>query len=209
MKKITISSSIGIAAIAVGIWWLYSSLQPFYGFFGKEKDTFGYVFLLTLLPFMAFPGAFMTFFGFRLTKENTGTNIKGVVGSFAIMGVFWISSVILMVVGESKVADGLSMLIATLVMIPAYVVVSKYCMKKAGHNPVRGEFVGKGIVAIIAWQIWLVSSGIAREITPVKDGYTHVPEFPWGLVGLAAPILIAVVFYKIAVKLIKKNVEHD
>lgn len=210
MKKITISSAIGIAVVAVGVWWIFDVLlPPLYNATWKEKDTFDYVLLLTILLLMTIPGILMAYFGFRLTKHNSGTNIKGVVGTLSIFGVIWVHSLIRDAFGESKIASGLSMLTATLVIIPIYVAVSKYWMKTLGLNPVRGEFIGKGIVTIIAWQIWFISSDIARGLTPIKEGYTHVPEEPWGLIGLVGPLLIAVIFCKITMRLIEKNVEPE
>ncbi len=205
MKKITIHSTIGLIAVAIGAWWIFSTLlQPLYNFACGEKEPFEYIFAFTMFPLMALPGIFMAYFGLKLSKDNSGKNIKMIVGTLSVVSVFLFSAYARNAFEESRTADNILMLIATLVIIPVYVFISKYWMKKAGLQPVKGEFVGKGIILILAWEIWFVCSSVHMEFL-MADGLPHDQEMLLGAIAFVGTILIPVIFYKLAVRAIKEK----
>ena len=63
---------------------------------------------------------------------------------------------------------------------------------------------GRGISLLMAWQVWMISSQIFREYSPIQEGYTHVPEEPWGILGLVIPIFLAWIFYRLVARLAPK-----
>jgi xanthine/uracil permease len=56
-----------------------------------------------------------------------------------------------------------------------------------------------GLIALVCGvQLWIVLSGFFKEFSPMEEGYSQVPEFPWVIMGLLIPILVAGIFYSIA-----------
>ena len=62
---------------------------------------------------------------------------------------------------------------------------------KENLTPIKGEFVGKGIVLIIAWQIWLASTKLVDYFAPVKKGFEYVKEEPWGMIKTFGSLFLA------------------
>jgi hypothetical protein len=44
----------------------------------------------------------------------------------------------------------------------------------------------------------MVLSGLFREFSPVEEGYSYLPEFPWVIMAVFIPILVAGIFYSVA-----------
>ncbi len=99
------------------------------------------------------------------------------------------------------------MLVAALLMIPLYVVLSKLLILAEGLTAIKGEFVGKGILTIIALLIWFSLARLADVVVFAREGDSYLPREPWawGLVGFILPIVIACAFYKISARLMKIN----
>jgi hypothetical protein len=198
-------------AIAVGCWWSFMVLlQPLKRIwtegFSDALPWFG----LFIIPMMIIPGAMALFSGIGLLKEVTKEGIKGSVGALSIFGVFW-SAVYVEKFLLPENSNMLSLLIALAIVIPLYVYISKrlYNSEQLEVSG-RDEFIGKGILTLVAWMIWLSLSEFVREYAPVKEGYTHIKEEPWDTLGFIAPIIIAWAFYKIASKaLTKQKVDQD
>jgi len=186
-----------------GCWWFFGVLtQPLVEFLiAGEKwiDCFNIMLIL-----FAAPGGIAVCFGFCLTKEKTKKNIKANVGLL-------VSFVALILVGSVKLPWGLNhissssrLLLITIVAILIYIPVSRFLMLREGLIPKpKGEFVGKGIILIIAVQIWLAGTEIARAYLP-KDFAAR--EWIIGdSIKVIAPILIALIFYKVAMKFIQED----
>ncbi|MDQ8209760.1 hypothetical protein QEH52_19735 [Coraliomargarita sp. SDUM461003] len=154
---------------------------------------------------MLIPGAMALFYGIGLLKEVTKERIKGSVGALAIFGAFWAAVYVEKFLLPEN-SNMLSLLIALAIIVPLYVFISKrlYYSEQLEVSG-RGEFIGKGILTLIAWMIWLSLSEFVREYAPVKEGYTHIKEEPWDTLGFIAPIIIAWAFYKIASKALTKS----
>jgi hypothetical protein len=58
---------------------------------------------------------------------------------------------------------------------------------------------------LMAWQLWLLLSAYFHQYSPIKEGYTHVPEEPWGLLGLVVPIIVAYGSYRIVSGILNKK----
>ena len=196
MKKISLNTVFGIMAMLFGFWRIFEChIFPFDNIFS---------FIAALI--MAIPEIFVIYYSFRLLKEKTKKNIKGTVGSIIVIGALFFSLFIQNFFSElERTGNYLSLFIATLIAIPIYVIISKILMIKEGLSPIKGEFVGRGIVTIIALQIWIISSQMVDHFAPVEKGYTHIKEEPWESVGTFGSIFIAWVFYKVAMLFIKKS----
>jgi len=58
--------------------------------------------------------------------------------------------------------------------------------------------ISKVAIAVLPFQLWMVLPEFFREYSPMKEGYSHVPDFPWVIMGLLIPILVAGIFHSIA-----------
>lgn len=158
------------------------------------------------LSFIIFtiPGCLAACFGFCLIKEKNKKNIKGCVGLLSIVAVLLLSTSI-----EWRVLPELSFLIMTIAVILIYIPASRFLMFREGLTPKsKGEFVGKGIILIISWQIWLAGVQIAKVYGPKSFEATPLFTLNAFLVdglNVFGPIIIAWVFYKISMRVIKED----
>jgi hypothetical protein len=209
MKKIKASNILAVIAICIGAFWIYGMLiLPAYHLFTKPSDASDILFSLLFFPLMSTFGFFPVFFGIVLLKEKNKENIKGTVGALTVFGAsslaMFIENNIIQQLPPQILEGGLSIFIATLLAIPAYILVSKFLMKQEDLTPdSRGEFIGKGILFIIAFQMWMVGSSSFEAYGPVAQGYSYLKKEPWNLIGFVAPILAAILFYKLAIHFLK------
>jgi len=195
MRGISLTRPLGIAAILLGWLELCIYLVPLViAHLSQEREAMGYVFDLTIVPMLVFPGVLLIVFGFRLLKERTRRNIKGTVGAFAVLAAFRLAVTIAYMTPAPKVMCYFSSLVATLCVVPVYVLVSRFLMMKEGFIPVRGEFIGKGIVLIIAFEIGLSGFSYIDELAPIEP--------PLDLARLA-PWILAWLVYKVSTRIIE------
>lgn len=100
---------------------------------------------------------------------------------------------------HEKIEDALSTFLATIVIIPAYAFFTAWLMKREGIK-VNGasNLIGKGVVFIVAFQIWQLGSRLFDVYAPIKPGYTHIYEEPWDFLAGILPLASAYLFYKVA-----------
>ena len=206
MKKINLNTIFGTCALIIGCWWVIEIIiHPLLGIFMEKIPLSDYLFSIIILPMMAIPGVFAAYFGYRLAKEENKTNIKGSVGALAIFGVLCLPPFVEPSL-PNYIASTLSFLLATAVVIPVYIFVSRFLMIQAGLKPKpKGEFVGKGILLILSWQIWDVVWRIFDAYAPIKKGSLYIKEEPWGILGFIGSIIIACLFYKVSMRFIEKD----
>ncbi len=209
MKKIKASNVLAVIAICIGVLWIYVMLiLPAFYLFTKPSDISDILEFLIIPPLMSALGFFSLFLGIGLLKEKSKENIKGTVGTLAVFGAFSLAGVIekyiIQHLPPPLLEGGGSLLIATVLAIPAYILVSKFLMKREGLIPdSRGEFIGRGILFIIAFQICMVGNVISFTYLPVGQRDAHIEIFPWELIRGFAPILAAILFYKLAIHFLK------
>ena len=206
MKKLSLSTIFGICAMLIGGGLFFAlAILPLLRFLMMGKESMDYFLPIITLP-VNIPGCLAVYFGFRLIKEKNKRNIKGSVGALAVMAVLLLSvlfaSIMPNSIGDRDVKHGfmLSLLLATIAVIPVYILISRFLMirERLILKP-KGEFVGKGIISIIAWQIWLAGSEIAR---------IYEPKEPWGIIFalcVLGPIIIAYTFYKVSMRLLRED----
>ena len=207
------SHILGIFAIFAGCWWFYifrlRSLSQIFtiGFFTHD------LLFLFFFTIMMFPGIMTLYNGIGLLREVTKRRIKGSTGSLCIIAAFLTLSYIdrlLFSDSFGKEFAILYILAATIVIIPFYILISrKIILSEKMEIKGKREFVGKGILTLVAWEIWLALSELVRAFAPVKEGEKYIKEAPWNILGIIGPILIAWVFYRIASSVLKiKDVEQ-
>jgi hypothetical protein len=207
MKRSKTSTALALVAIGYGSWWTYAALiRPVFRFLTEEKDASDYIWVLVFPPIMSIPGLMALFFGIALIRKPDKGNIKGTAGALAILGAIWLAASSRALSPES-IEGSLPFLTASLLAIPAYAFVSKYVMTRESLTPEpRGEFIGKGIILLVALQIWSVGSDAIDAYAPVKEGYSHIKEEPWDTLAIIGPILIAWLFYSISVRILGTDI---
>jgi len=159
---------------------------------------------------MAAPAVFVAYYAFRLIREKGKRNIKRTVGACAVFGAFYLAAEACSI-GDKIVPEPdmlvleLSTLLATLCVIPLYVLVSRVLMKSEGLSPEKGEFISRAIVALVACEIGLVGGELVRAFAPAKEGHPYLKEAPWMGVQVVGPIVIALAFYMIAARIIRSR----
>ncbi|MFA6101482.1 MAG: hypothetical protein WCV67_01450 [Victivallaceae bacterium] len=206
MKTLSLNTIFGICSLLIGGGlFLALAILPLLRFLMMGKESMDYFLPIITLP-VNIPGCLAVYFGFRLIKEKNKRNIKGSVGALAVMAVLLLSvlfaSIMPNSIGDLDVKHGfmLSLLLATITVIPVYILISRFLMIREGLTPKpKGEFVGKGIILIISWQIWLAGAQIAK---------TYEPKERWGIIFalcLFVPIIIAYTFYKVSMRLLRED----
>ncbi|MEI8246544.1 MAG: hypothetical protein WCI51_11980 [Lentisphaerota bacterium] len=206
MKTLSLSTIFGICAMLIGgVLVCMLTILPLLRFLMMGKESMDYFLPIITLP-VNIPGCLAVYFGFRLIKEKNKRNIKRSAGALAVMAVLLLSvlfaSIMPNSIGDRDVKHGfmLSLLLATIAVIPIYILISRFLMIRAGLTPKpKGEFVGKGIILILAWQIWLAGSEIAR---------IYDPKEPWGItfaLCVFGPTIIAYTFYKVSMRLLRED----
>lgn len=204
LKKLNLCTIFGLCAMLVGCFWFSLWIIPLFRKEDLAELLFSSIFLLSL----ASPGGFAAYFGFRLIKEKNKQNIKASVGTLAIFSAIFLDVWIEWRLLSNHAGTPFSLLIMTIAAILIYIPVSRFLMIREGLTPKpKGEFVGKGIIQIIAWQIWLAGIQIARVYEP-KD----LVAMPWNsndnislILIFFAPIVVALVFYKVSMKFIPED----
>jgi len=197
MKKLSLSTILGICAMLIGCWWVCGMVIDLSR---QSLMNWKWVDFTILSIITTIPGWFAVYFGFRLIKEKSKKNIKGTVGVLAILGVLCLDVFIEWWVLPNHIGKPISFLLITIAAILLYIPVSRFLMVRVGLTPKpKGEFVGRGIISVIAVQIWLAGTEIAK---------IYEPKELWGIVfALYAfgPIIIAWVFHNVAMRFIKED----
>jgi predicted neutral ceramidase superfamily lipid hydrolase len=192
---------LGAFAALFGAWWTWIVVVP--SITRIWSDGFKSIdvgFLLTIVPWMAIPGVLSFVFGVRLFREMQESSLKWVIGVFAVFFAIFLSSIAseaLPSILPDRLERSAFLFVASLIAFVAYLFALRFLIRHLTHeNRHFSSLLGRGALILMAGQVWLVLSEIFEEYSPIKEGYTHVPEEPWGILGLVVPILIAFGLYR-------------
>lgn len=206
MKANLIRKGIAVVSIVFGLWWIWTVLSPSISNLRSGDQGGSPSFLsFTMGSLMATPGLIATVFGFYLYRQFDLTSLKWIVGIFAAFCTLWITSRLEHFFPE-LLPEGVLwivfLMIGTAVAIPAYLFILWFLLPHLNvKRPPISILIGRGILILLAWQLWLLLSSLFDEYSPIKEGYTHIHQEPWGLLGLGVPIVVAYGAYKLAVAL--------
>lgn len=193
---------IGGAAALLGLWWVWSLVYPFVrGIFTEDRETSDFVFIFTIVPLMAIPGVLAVVFGVRLFSAMSDSSLKWVVGVFATFGAFWLSS--RFSAGfpgllPERLQQTAFLFMSSLVAIPAYLFVVRLLFRHiTKQDKTCTSLLSRGVLILMAWQLWLLLTSIFDEYSPIKEGSTHIHEGPWDTLGFLVPIIVAYASYRI------------
>ena len=203
MKSIYLSRTIGGLSTAFGVYWLWGALgSPVQRFITVGREPFDFMFLFGIAPLISIPGVLAVVFGIKLYYRNTSlASLKLVMGVFAFCGALWISSGLSSLCGDfisKKIQPGIFFLVGIFVVVPIYLFVVGQMARMLGMGRLKAaDLLERGVLALIAWQLWLVLSAVFMEYCPKDEEYTSVPKEPWGLMALFVPPLISYVAYRV------------
>lgn len=171
------------------------------GIWSDGFETLDAVFLLTIVPLMAIPGILAVVFGVRLFHEMRESYLKWVVGVFAVFFAYFLSlrtSEAFPAILPDELQSSIFLFVASLIAVVGYLIVLRLLLRHFTDED-RGvrSLLSRGVLILMAWQIWLLLSQIFDDYAPIKEGYTHVPEEPWGILGLLVPIAVAYGLYRV------------
>jgi hypothetical protein len=189
---------------AFGILWLLAVLaSAIHRFIANELKPLDNIFLLAVVPMMAIPGVLAIFFGIKLYRTISLSSLKWVTGIFATFGALWISSGLSSLFKEfipNRIQSGLFLLVGIFVVVPIYLIVVRHLSRRLGMGRLKvADLMGKGALALIAWQLWMVLFAVLQEYSPKEKGYTSIAKEPWGMIELFVPILVSYTVYRVAV----------
>lgn len=136
------------------------------------------------------------------------SSLKWVIGIIAVFFTFFLASrmsAALPGLLSEQLQLSVFVFVASLVAIFAYLLAVRLLLRHfTQENRSLRSLLSRGVLMLMAWQVWLLLSEIFRDYSPIEEGYTHVPEEPWGILGLVVPIAVAYGLYRaVAPKLSK------
>lgn len=192
-----------------GIYWIWSCFYPPTRRAVTEGDLLGNAwFLLSVVPLMSLPGFLAIYWGIRLFQSYSHQAIKSLVGTFLVFTVLFLAGRLSYYFPEQLVENGFSFLpvfVFSCGAVPVYCLTSRRLIQYiSGENLSTPDLLNKGVFILLAWLLWITLFSIFEELGPVKEGYSHVKEDPWQFTGFIVPIIVAYVFYKIAILKLEK-----
>jgi hypothetical protein len=192
----------GLAALLGACWTLAVIVPMIAGLWADSFEAFDVVFLLTIVPLMAVPGVLAVVFGSRLFLEMRNSSLKWVLGVFAVYFAFFLSSRtsdLLPLFFPEDLQHSVVLFVASLVALVAYLQIVRWLLRHLTHeNHSLRSLLSRGVLVLMALQIWLLLSDVFEEYSPIEEGYTHVPKEPWGILSLIVPVVVAYCFYRAA-----------
>lgn len=174
--------------------------------FGEGNDWFSSIGIMAGMTLILVPFVIGLCFGCRLFAQPTKKYIKGCVGVFS----FFCATAL---VGAMKfflppdVVGIVAPLIATILVLPFYVLFSKYLIQKDLNETIeKGEVIGKGILVLLAWLIWHALYRLIDLYAPSIEQGSGIKVEPWDTFQMVTP-LIGFLFYWIASRFIKRGEE--
>ncbi len=209
MKPDLTRKIIGGLGALLGAWWTWTVVvPPITRIWSGGRESFDIVFLLTIVPLMAIPGVLAAVFGVRLFQEMRESFLKWVVGVFAVFFAFFLSSRASEAFPSflpDRLEGSAYLFVASLIAVVSYLFSLRFLIRHlTQEDRLFSSLLGRSALVLMAWQVWLLLSRIFEEYSPTKEGYTHVPEEPWGILGLVVPIAVAYGLYRIFAKRLTK-----
>lgn len=187
-------------AVILGACWTCSAVIPPLTKLWSDEPI-GLLFLLTMVPLLASPGILAVVFGIRLFREMRESSLRWVIGLFFTLFAFFLSSQTSELFPH-LLPDGLQFSVFlfsySLVAIYAYIFVIRLLLRYfTTEDRTLRSLLSRDLIILMAWQVWLLLSQFFQEYSPVKEGYTHVPKEPWGMLGVLVPIAVAYGLYRL------------
>ncbi|MEO8616321.1 MAG: hypothetical protein ABI600_14340 [Luteolibacter sp.] len=195
MNSTAIRKSIGGVAVLLGL-LLFGGLVIFPAIkaISDENEGFSGMFLVITLPLMATPGILLTYFGVSLFRRMSEESLRAVIGTIAVLGVFFISSRLSLAfpgLVPKRIEPPLGVFLGTWVMVPLYLLVMRSLLPALGAEcKSMRELLSRGVLNLMAWVLWTLLSSITFECIPINSDYS----FP----GMVLSFIVPYFIYRIA-----------
>jgi hypothetical protein len=190
----------GFAALAGVCWILGVAVPPITRIISDGSDASSIPFPLMMVPLMAIPGVLAVVFGVRLFQEMQESSLKWVVGVFSVFFAFFLSSSAedaFPPVLPGRVEHSAYLLAASLIAVFAYLAVLRLLVRYfTGEDRRFSSFLGRGALALMAWQVWILLSGIFAEYSPSRGGSAQISGELWSVLSLVVPIAVPFGLYR-------------
>ena len=184
---------VGVAFSLFGVGWICRVTYPVVsGFWANDGDPPGVPFLFFVVPLMVAPGLLAVVFGVRFFKEFSESSVRFILGVFAFLLTFWLSSTLSTACSEllpEDVARFTFLFVSSLIVIPFYLFTVQWVLRYFTKTErTLLSLLSQWVVFLMACQLWLLLSSLFDEYSPRREGYEYLNQQPWGLVGLLVPI---------------------
>ena len=193
----------------LGLWWTWNTVvSPFRKISTEGFDTSNIIFLLTIVPLMAIPGVIAIIFGARLFREFGEPFLKWVIGVFAVFLAFFLAfkiSAFFPLMIHERLQESVMLFLASIISIIAYLFVVRLLLRyfiQENRNSI--SLLSRGVLVLMAWQLWLLLSKIFDVYSPIKEGYNHTHDGTWIFLRLLVPILVAYGSYRAVATILTK-----
>ncbi len=201
MKPKYLRKLLGGFSVITGLAWMCIALMPLLNrMWDNDFQISDILFWLTMVPMMI-PAVIAVVYGARLFMKFREDSLRWVIGVFAVVLTFLMSSQLSEVSPSflpESLQESLILFASSIAATMFYLHVVRYLTALlTQESRACRYFLSRGVSLLMAWQVWMILSQVFCEYSPIKEGYTHVPEEPWSILGLVIPILVAWVFYQL------------
>lgn len=201
---------IGGFSTLLGVLWTGTTIIPMLvRLWSDPIEVVDVFFLFMVIPLMVIPGILAVVFGIRLFLEMKDSSLKWVVGVFAVFLALFLSSRVsdlLPAILPEDLQSSVVLFVVSLVAILAYLHVVRWLFRHLTcEEHSLSSLVSRGVLVLMALQVWFLLSDIFDEYAPVQDGYTHVLKAPWGILSFIVPITVAYCSYRVLVYRLAKG----
>ena len=165
-------------------------------------QIFIYLFQLSVSLLTALPGVLGVYFGIRVSQMAHLRNVKGAVGCLAICATIYFAARMegfLVIWLDEYVANALSFLLTTLMIIAVYVLLVSFVLRQEGASSMGWKnLIGPGLTLIVSLQIWVLAYKVFDVASPKNDDSNPHLEI-WEWLSFLIPILLAWAFYRITI----------
>jgi hypothetical protein len=162
---------------------------------------------LILMPLcLAIPGILGLYFGYESFRRLNAGTVRRLVAGYSIFLFIFIITMLpnLWRLGRLKDTSqhAINSLFVTLVTVAVYGFASRYLLRLCGlpYPPLR-QSLGRLPISLIAIETYLTAQSVILDLAPLRKGEKYLHEWPWDLVALPASIALAVIVYKIGMRL--------
>ena len=204
MKTIYANRAVAASAIGLGCaWGLMGLIDPTLGLGKEGMSGVDRLNCILMFPITMAPAVLALYFGIGLARNVTKRNIKGTVGMLAFFGAFPLVAGFSHFPLPERVVLGVALFIATGLMICVYTFASRTLMVKNGMSSDRlAQLVDKGVIAILAVELWLIMQPVMAMCVRRAEGLSHSREALWTAIGFAGSILVPWLFYRVSVRIL-------
>jgi hypothetical protein len=168
----------------------------------KGADGPDYLFFFPIMLLMGMPGVLAVYFGVKLFREMSEGSLRWVLGIISSALAFWVDMWFAGAFSRSSTRDplgNLGLALGILVALSAYLLSLRALLPLFGGPKRRAlDFVGRGILLILAWESFFLLSSLFDAYSPREPGHQYLRKEPWGIVGFLVPVGVAYGFFRAA-----------